>query len=53
MESKVIYEIRFSKPVMTVAAIAAIGLLAIGAKSFRYWLHLVACNQPSCIGSAT
>ena len=34
MESKVIYEIRFSKPVMTVVAIAAIGLLAIGAKPF-------------------
>ena len=31
MESKVIYEIRFSKPVMTVAAI---GLLAMGAKPF-------------------
>ena len=32
MENKVVHEIRLSKPVMTVAVIAAVGLLAIGAK---------------------
>ena len=34
MEKKVIYEVRLSKSLMTVAVIAAIGLLAIGAKPF-------------------
>jgi len=32
MENKVVYEVRLSKPVMTVAVMAAVGLLAIGAK---------------------
>ena len=32
MEKKVVYEVRLSKPVMTVAVMAAVGLLAIGAK---------------------
>ena len=32
MEKKVVHEIRLSKPVMTVAVMAAVGLLAIGAK---------------------
>ena len=32
MENKVVYEVRLSKPVMTVAIMAAVGLLAIGAK---------------------
>ena len=32
MEKKVVYEVRLSKPVMAVAVMAAIGLLAIGAK---------------------
>lgn len=32
MEKKVVYEVRLSKPVMVVATMAAIGLLAIGAK---------------------
>jgi hypothetical protein len=32
MEKKVVYEVRLSKPVMTVAIMAAVGLLAIGAK---------------------
>lgn len=32
MEDKVIYEVRLSKPVMVLATVAAIGLLAIGAK---------------------
>ena len=32
MEKKVVYEVKLSKPVMTVAVMAAVGLLAIGAK---------------------
>ena len=32
MEQKVVYEIKFSRPVMIVAVMAAVGLLAIGAK---------------------
>ena len=32
MEKKVVYEVRFSKPVMVIATVATIGLLAIGAK---------------------
>ena len=32
MEKKVVYEVRLSKPLMAVATIAAVGLLAIGAK---------------------
>ena len=32
MEKKVVYEVRLSKPVMTVAIMAAVGLLAIGAR---------------------
>lgn len=32
MEKKVVYEVRLSKPVMAVAVMAAVGLLAIGAK---------------------
>ena len=32
MEKKVVYEVRLSKPLMTVAIMAAVGLLAIGAK---------------------
>ena len=34
MENKVVYEVRLSKPVLAIATIAAIGLLAIGAKPF-------------------
>ena len=32
MEQKVVYEIKFSRPVMIVAVMTAFGLLAIGAK---------------------
>ena len=32
MEKKVVYEVRLSKPVMVIASVAAIGLLAIGAR---------------------
>jgi hypothetical protein len=32
MEQKVVYEIKLSRPVMIVAVMAAVGLLAIGAK---------------------
>ena len=32
MEQKVVYEVKFSRPVMIVAVMAAVGLLAIGAK---------------------
>jgi len=32
MENKVVYEVRLSKPLMTVAVMAAVGLVAIGAK---------------------
>ena len=32
MEQKVVYEVKFSRPVMFVAVMAAVGLLAIGAK---------------------
>ena len=32
MEKKVVYEVRLSKPLMTVTIMAAVGLLAIGAK---------------------
>ena len=32
MEKKVVYEVRLSKPLITVAVMAAVGLLAIGAK---------------------
>lgn len=32
MEEKVVYEVKLSKPVMTIASVAALGLLLIGLK---------------------
>ena len=34
MENKLIFEVRLSKPLMTVAVMATLGLLAIGVKPF-------------------
>ena len=45
METKVIYEVRLSKPVMTVAVMAAVGLLAIGAKPLIEATPAFAVNQ--------
>lgn len=45
MEKKVVYEVRLSKPVMTVAIMAAVGLLAIGAKPLIEATPAFAANQ--------
>lgn len=45
MENKVVYEVRLSKPVMVVATIAAVALLAIGAKPFIESTPAFASNQ--------
>ena len=45
MEKKVVYEVRLSKPVMTVAVMAAVGLLAIGVKPFIEATPAFASNE--------
>ena len=45
MEKKVIYEVRLSRPVIVIATIAAVGLLAIGVKPLLEATPAFASNQ--------